>query len=242
MDDAFNDIESRAGIILINPKGHKIHCALHFRFRASNNKVEYEALIARLCLAKELQARDIQIYSDSQLVVNQVNDIYLARGDRITVCLEKANGVMETFSITFIEVIMRSKTATADALEKLALTRDVKLLDVVSVEFLAKPNIKPQPEIMELTQEPSWMDPIIAYLKNGELLEEKTEAHILRLKAACYVLYNDKLYKRGLLDATSKMLTPYRGEEHHVGNQQGHMREPRWGQSLVFKALRPGYY
>ena len=66
----------------------------------------------------------------------------------------------------------------ADALVKFASTRDSELLDAVSVEFLVEPSIKPQPKIMELMQEPSWMDPIIAYLKNGELLEEKMEARI----------------------------------------------------------------
>ena len=41
------------------------------------------------------------------------------------------------------------------------------------------------------------MDPIITYLRNGELPEGKIEARILRLKVACYVLYDDKLYRRG---------------------------------------------
>ena len=59
MDGASNDTESRDGIMLINPKGHKIHCALCFEFKASNNEVEYEALIAGLRLAKELQASNI---------------------------------------------------------------------------------------------------------------------------------------------------------------------------------------
>ena len=84
---------------------------------------------------------------------------------------------MKTFPIALIEVILRSKNTNVDALVKLALTRDAKLLDAVYVEFPAKPSIKPQLEIMELTK-PSWMDPIIAYLKNGELHEEKTKAQI----------------------------------------------------------------
>ena len=82
---------------------------------------------------------------------------------------EKANGLMETFLITFIEVISRSKNENVDALAKLTSTRDAKLLDAVSIEFLAQPSIKPLSEIMELTREPSWMDPIIAYLKNVKL-------------------------------------------------------------------------
>ena len=61
MDDTSNDTGSRAGIMLISPEGHKIH----FGFKVSNNEAEYEALIAGLHLAKEQQACNIQIYSNS---------------------------------------------------------------------------------------------------------------------------------------------------------------------------------
>ena len=124
MEDTSSYTGSGAGIMLISPKGHKIHCVLSFGFRSSNKKAEYEALIAGLRLAKELQARNIQIYSDSQLVVNQVNDIYLAGRDRMAAYLEKAKGLMETFPIASFEVIPRLKNANTDALAKLASTRD----------------------------------------------------------------------------------------------------------------------
>ena len=41
---------------LISPEGHKIHCAIHFGFKASNNEVEYKALIVglRLCMSCKL--------------------------------------------------------------------------------------------------------------------------------------------------------------------------------------------
>ena len=62
------------------------------------------------------------------------------------------------------------------------------------MEFLAEPNIRQQLEVMELVQEPSWMDPIVAYLKNGEVREGKIEALIPQQKATHYVLYDDKMY------------------------------------------------
>ena len=53
INDVSNDIGSRASVILISPEGHKIHCAIRFGFKASNNGVKYEALIVGLFLACE---------------------------------------------------------------------------------------------------------------------------------------------------------------------------------------------
>ena len=52
VDGASNNTGSGADMMLISPKGHKIHCAICFGFKASNNKAEYEALIAGLHLAR----------------------------------------------------------------------------------------------------------------------------------------------------------------------------------------------
>ena len=43
--------------------------ALWFAFSASNNEVEYEALIIGLKIAKELESQELKVFSDSQLVV-----------------------------------------------------------------------------------------------------------------------------------------------------------------------------
>ena len=185
-----------------------------------------EALIASLRLAKKLQAHHLKIYSDSQLVVNQVNDIYLERGEKMASYLEKAKGLMKTIQRTSIEVIPWSKNANGNILAKLASTRDTELLDSVLVEFLVEPNIKQQLEVIELVQEPSWMNPIIVYLKNGELPEGKIEAQILRLKAARYVLYDNKLYRKGysmpLLKCVPPFETEYIMKEIHEGICKNH--------------------
>ena len=91
---------------------------------------------------------------------------------------------------------------------------------------------------MELVHESSWMDPIVAYLKNDKSPKGKIKARIQRLKAACYVLYDDKLYKCGYSILLLKCMTPseadYIIKEIHEGICGNHTR----GQSLVFKALR----
>ena len=106
------------------------------------------------------------------------------REEKLVTYLEKANELIGSISTVSIEVVPRSKNANTDALAKLASTKDANLLSAIFVEFLVEPGIKHWPSVMELEQEPSWMNPITAYLKNGELPENKTEATVLRLKVA----------------------------------------------------------
>ena len=64
MDGASNDTGFGASMMLISPEGHKIHCAICFGYKASNNEVDYEALIVALCLARELKVCNVKIFSD----------------------------------------------------------------------------------------------------------------------------------------------------------------------------------
>ena len=113
VDGTSNENGFRVGIMLISLEGHKVHCALCFGFSVSNNEDEYEALIVGLRLAIELQTHNLKIYNNSQLVLNQMNDIYSEKGERMTVYLEKAKGLMKRIPTTSIEVIPRSKNANA---------------------------------------------------------------------------------------------------------------------------------
>ncbi|XP_077237287.1 uncharacterized protein LOC143878960 [Tasmannia lanceolata] len=79
----------RAGAVLHGPEGFTLEYTLRLDFKASNNEAEYEALLAGLSLATELGAGKLRVYSDSQLVVNQVNGAYEARGLRMKRYLQK---------------------------------------------------------------------------------------------------------------------------------------------------------
>ena len=106
VDGASNENGSKVDMMLVSLEGHKIHCTQRFGFHVSNNEAEYKTLIVGLRLAQELQARNLKVYIDSQPVVKQVNDIYLARGDKMAAYLEKAKELMGTFPTTSIEVIL----------------------------------------------------------------------------------------------------------------------------------------
>ena len=50
-------------------------------FKATNNESEYEALIARLTLAHQMGAENIQVFGDSQLIINQGQGEYQGKDD-----------------------------------------------------------------------------------------------------------------------------------------------------------------
>ena len=61
-----------AGVVLISPDGSRLCYAIRLHFLASNDAVEYEALINRLCIAVELGATWLYVHGDSELVIGQV--------------------------------------------------------------------------------------------------------------------------------------------------------------------------
>ena len=87
VDRASNAQGSGAGLILTSPEGIDIEYALRFGFRTSNNEAEYEAVIAGLNLAHSLEVDQLEVYSDSQLVVRQIEDTYEAKRERMALYL-----------------------------------------------------------------------------------------------------------------------------------------------------------
>lgn len=59
VDGSSNALGCWAGLVLICPNNVVLEYAPHFKFHASNNVVEYEALLAGLRLAKYIGAKQI---------------------------------------------------------------------------------------------------------------------------------------------------------------------------------------
>ena len=84
----------------------------------------------------------MKVYNNSQLVVNQVNETYQARWKKMVAYLDKAKELMGSISAVIVEVVPRLKNSNANALAKLASTKDAELLNAVPLEFLSEPSIK----------------------------------------------------------------------------------------------------
>ena len=97
VDGASNAQGSGAGLILTSLEGIDIEYALRFGFHASNNEAEYEAVIAGLNLAHSLEVDQLEVYSDSQLVVTQIEDTYKAKSETMVLYLQKVRDLLKKF-------------------------------------------------------------------------------------------------------------------------------------------------
>ena len=115
------------------------------------------------------------------------------------------------------------------------------ILEVLTEKSITK-KVQEALPIEEGPQQQSWMDPILKYLKEGVLPENKREAKSLMFRAANYTIINDMLCKRGFTFPYLRCLVPEEGtwvlEELHEGKCSNHIKS----QSLYIKALRLGYY
>ena len=108
IDGASNAQGSRAGLILTSPEGIDIEYALKFGFHASNNEAEYEAVIASLNLAHSLEFEQLEIYSNSQLVVRQIEDTYDAKSGRMILYLRKVRDLLKKFVLVQVRHVLRA--------------------------------------------------------------------------------------------------------------------------------------
>ena len=162
---------SGAGLILVTPEHTEISSAFRFGFKTSNNEAEYEALLADLRLTKEMEAEKLEIFSDSQLIMNQVISEYQVNESMMLVYLQKVKKLLMNFGEYTITQVSMEENSKAYALARLALATDASLNGLILVEFLQNPSINHEEnkEINLMNTIGSWTDLIISYLKDKKI-------------------------------------------------------------------------
>ena len=244
VDGSSNRTGGGAGLIISGPRDFHLAYALRFNFKASNNEAEYEALITALKLAKTLQVHHLSVYSDSQLIVKQVNGEFEARDLRMSKYLTVVKSLLCDFTDFQIIYIPREENSQADALSKVASADFPNLARQVLLEVLEAPSIEAQIETapIERLPEESWMTPIWNYLQTGVLPHDPLEARRIEFRSNRYLIRDRVLYKKAFSGPLLKCLDPIRGHqvllEVHAGACGNHLG----ARSLAYKVLRQGYF
>lgn len=75
----------------------KLENSLRLGFRASNNEAKYEVLVIGLQATHKLEATDVEIYSDSQLVVSQIDGSFEAKDSWMVEYMKLVGQMMSKF-------------------------------------------------------------------------------------------------------------------------------------------------
>nr|QHR90413.1 hypothetical protein Q903MT_gene4437 [Picea sitchensis] len=75
-DGACNKDGNRVGVLFIYPQWKEFPHGFRIEFECRNNVAEYEAPILGLDTARKMGIRLLKIFGESDLIVNQVKDIY----------------------------------------------------------------------------------------------------------------------------------------------------------------------
>ncbi|KAM1257436.1 hypothetical protein ACFX2G_032035 [Malus domestica] len=92
------------GLVLTTLDKVAMEYALRFQFKASNNEAEYETLLAGLRLAKHLGVKQIDIFSNSQLVVNQVTNNFDDKDSSMVAYLAQTQLLLKHFHYQITQI------------------------------------------------------------------------------------------------------------------------------------------
>ena len=89
----------------------------------TNNEAEYLALIKGLNLCIDNEIIHINIFSDSELIVKQINGEYKVKNERMGVLFKKTHELLSRFDFWKINHVLRDKNTEADELSKQGLSK-----------------------------------------------------------------------------------------------------------------------
>lgn len=108
-------------------------------------------------------------------------------------------------------------------------------------EVLETPSINDE-EVMDVHNKPSWMDPMLIYLKDGKLPQDKAQAQSIAYKATRYTLIDGTLYKRSFSMPYLCRLHPLEAQYAVAKVHEGICGQHLSGRALAHQVLRQGYY
>ena len=181
VDGASSAMRAGARIVIITSEGIRLEHSFRLGFRASNNEAKYEAMLVWLRTVLDMGARDVEIYSDSRLVVSQVQGSFEAQDFRMKEYLKVVKQVMGKLCTTKVNQVARGQNRHADSLATLASTMIENVPQLIEVEVISEPSINTTTDVglvgvgvtAILTTEPCWMDLIIDFLVEDRVPDDE---------------------------------------------------------------------
>lgn len=111
-----NPGEAGFGVHVCAPDGSELAGLYGYLGRATNNVAEYQALLHGLRFALERGAREVDVFSDSELLVRQLAGRYRVKNPGLQPLFREAQSLLARFERARVSHVPREQNREADAL------------------------------------------------------------------------------------------------------------------------------
>jgi ribonuclease HI len=110
-----------AGAVILNPDGHVVAKLGKFLGDSTNNVAEYMGLILGLKRAKAMGIKELDVFSDSELMVKQLAGDYAVKAEHLRPLHDEARALLRAFAEVEVRHIPREENAQADLMSNRAI-------------------------------------------------------------------------------------------------------------------------
>jgi len=115
-DGACSRETAGVGVVLISPKQESTQLSFKLAFQVTNNIAEYEALLLGLNAAKDRGIKNIKVFGDADLIIQQVNKTFQAKHPRLKAYRDEVWRLKDFFDNFCISYIPRAQNQLVDSL------------------------------------------------------------------------------------------------------------------------------
>ncbi|XP_058208221.1 uncharacterized protein LOC131321234 [Rhododendron vialii] len=202
---------SGCGVIIISPQGLRTELSFQFDFPCTNNLAEYEAVVIGLEILKDLEAREVQVIGDSNLVINHLAGAFKCYSEDLASYYMAAMQLIQDFDNVMVKHVLRSMNTEANSLAQastgLRLAPET-IHKIIIIQNRLLPSVRRRGLGLEVftsdftgeesdnEPENDWRTPIISFLKRPHHRASRK----VRRRAISDILVGDELYKKSFED------------------------------------------
>ncbi|XP_058203009.1 uncharacterized protein LOC131317479 [Rhododendron vialii] len=190
-DGSKTQMVSGCGVIIISPQGLRTELSFQFDFPCTNNQAEYEAVVIGLEILRDLEAREVRVIGDSNLVINYLAGTFKCYSEELAPYYMAAVQLIQDFDNASTGLKLSPETLHKIITVQKRLLPSVRRRGLGLEVFVSDLPVEEEEEGKE-----DWHDPIITYLKRPHMGASRK----IKRRALSYVLLGDELYKKGLED------------------------------------------
>lgn len=208
------------GVVLKSPDGTKIEHAIHFNFKGSNNEAKYKTLLARVRIARSLNLLEVEIFSDSQLVYNQVMGGFEVKEEKLKSYRAIAKEELENFQKFELVLVKKEQNKEVDTLTCLGASLNMNEEKWIKIEKLEEPSNTEKASVMSIVEEEDCREHIKLLLKNQFKFDNPME--LRKVKTHCCMISEDLCEKRERKEIVESIHK--RGNKAHQGWKTLHLQ------------------